>query len=174
MKPIDKLSFQNKLFLSIFLVAFSLYLFPHFTTSANIVMQNEIFIEYGSVISTEKETYLLPENVTFQHNFLKKTADDVFESISIDTSSLVYKEGNDYPEVGQYSLSFSFETKEHFYDVSFNEKNSMHSIGVAVSDTTPPVFTDDVKELVKEIHSFGMKAMFDLVYMHCGRNAVFA
>lgn len=34
--------------------------------------------------------------------------------------------------------------------------------------------SEDVKELVNEIHKYGMKAMFDLVYMHCGRNAVFA
>ncbi len=32
---------------------------------------------------------------------------------------------------------------------------------------------EDVKELVNEIHKYGMKVIFDLVYMHCGRNAVF-
>lgn len=34
--------------------------------------------------------------------------------------------------------------------------------------------SDDVKSLVDEIHKYGMKVIFDLVYMHCGRNAVFA
>ncbi len=34
--------------------------------------------------------------------------------------------------------------------------------------------SDDVKSLVNEIHKHGMKVIFDLVYMHCGRNAVFA
>lgn len=33
---------------------------------------------------------------------------------------------------------------------------------------------DDVKALVEEIHRYGMKVLLDLVYMHCGRNAVFA
>lgn len=32
----------------------------------------------------------------------------------------------------------------------------------------------DVRELTEEIHKHGMKVIFDLVYMHCGRNAVFA
>ena len=34
--------------------------------------------------------------------------------------------------------------------------------------------SDDVKSLVNEIHKYGMKVIFDLVYMHCGRNAVFS
>lgn len=33
---------------------------------------------------------------------------------------------------------------------------------------------EDVKDLVAEIHKYGMKVFFDLVYMHCGRNAVFS
>ena len=32
---------------------------------------------------------------------------------------------------------------------------------------------EDLQEFVKAVHDAGMKIMFDLVYLHCGRNAVF-
>ena len=32
---------------------------------------------------------------------------------------------------------------------------------------------EDLKDFVKEAHRLGLKVLFDLVYLHCGRNAVF-
>ena len=32
---------------------------------------------------------------------------------------------------------------------------------------------EDLKEFVKEAHKNGLKVLFDLVYRHCGKNAVF-
>ena len=53
-----------------------------------------------------------------------------------------------------------------------NPKNSYR-----ISDyfsTDPEYGTDeDVEEFVKEAHRLGLRVMFDLVYMHCGPNAVF-
>ena len=56
---------------------------------------------------------------------------------------------------------------------TYNPKNPYKIVDYF--DVDPEYGTsDDVKELVKEIHNCGMKVIFDLVYMHCGRNAVFA
>ena len=83
-----------------------------------------VTLEYGELLSMEMTDYL----------DLNQTKKDIVSDIKMDTSSIIYENGKDYPAIGNYEIILSY-------------KNEKAIIQLNVKDTIAPVFQDFLTEV---------------------------
>lgn len=116
-----------KIVIVVFSVLILLLLVLLYVKSLKIPLKNQVIVlEYGDKLNIDKNEILASDNQS------------IIDSIVVDTSKIVNEDQKDYPKIGKYTISFTY---NYFY------MNRTDEMNVDIVDTTKPEFKKTTDEI---------------------------